>query len=928
MASTGLNSHLTQTGVSTWLGNHYKDEINREVKWYGAWANHYYNQGGVGVALAAMEIVPLAVMHCPFLNVITYFALSYIFHGKQTYLMKGAIDEGNATAAYIMTERGADPKATTKSGKTLLDLFAEKGESNKGFSLQDLSICTSLLKKGVTANFSQKGFFMMLDTALDEKNYDLALPLLTKGVEPTKSWSTYLPQPSEKMIKVPKWADISLPTVSFKSTYGGSKHIPLGTDMTLEAAKNQLPSHSSKETRLEPFLRIFGQESRNCPLILGEDENERESLVHAFAREILLDKVPTPLKKKQIVGIDLEQLDNLGTLNEIRSLLGSYKTELKSNPNFIFYVHNFDIFDRSTKNSHHEIQKQIIEWAETGRVIFSMKPSVYDRFLGKERLAQKAFTPFEVSKPSAEECLPLLHQMKRKLEIRHQVTFASQAPQAAIFMTRYLKNPQLPQTPYEILDAAATLMKEQETSGSFALQDAKQKKSELLFEKETLALKNGSASQKRLAQVKKSIKEQDEKIEALLLSDENERSSKAKFTQLKAQKAFLESLDDSHDSKVNPLLENVTKKLENLDKIKNTSNIKFEVDRELIARVVSERANMPLSQVHGDEASKLGRFAEILGAEVIGQDAAVQATADAIVRARAGFQDESKPKGVFLYAGSTGVGKTELAKTLAKTLFGDARNMTRLDMSEYSEKHSKSRLIGSPPGYVGSREGGQLTEALKNNPYQVVLIDEVEKASPEVLTTFLQVFDDGRLTDGTGNTVDCTQAIFIMTTNLGSRELMENGSAYTGAWRLLPNCMRRQPTRTPEQIIQSAIINSTHFPPELYNRVDATIPFMPLTDLNVVKQIAEKILKGVQSHTMNRHGIELTWTDRAVTRLATDGRSPLFGARPLKRLIERTIQTRLAKDLVAGNIKEGDSVQVDYDRRQGAYIFAEPVATD
>ena len=157
---------------------------------------------------------------------------------------------------------------------------------------------------------------------------------------------------------------------------------------------------------------------------------------------------------------------------------------------------------------------------------------------------------------------------------------------------------------------------------------------------------------------------------------------------------------------------------------------------------------------------------------------------------------------------------------------------------------------------------------------------------------------------------------------------MTNGSTYTGIWNLLPNCMRRQPTRTPEQIIQSAIINSTHFPPELYNRVDATIPFMPLTDLNVVKQIAEKILKDIQSHTMNRHGIELTWTDRAVTRLATDGRSPLFGARPLKRLIERTIQTRLTKDLVAGNIKEGDSVQVDYDRRQGAYIFAEPVATD
>lgn len=907
MAAT---SPLKPSGVFTWPLTSYETEINRDVKWYSSWANHYFQQGGLGLIAGAIEIIPLVILQCPILNVITYLVSSILFQGQENALMKGALNEGNATAAYIMTERGANPDMKSQEGKTLLDLFAEKGEREKGFTEQDLAICTTLLKNKGTADFSRKGFSQMLEIALTQKLHTLALSLLQAGVDLESSWKDHIPKSQTQKIELPKWSTPSLPQVRASDSRTSLK-MPLGEDLNRKVAKGFTQKFSSKGLELEQLTRIFGQVERNCPLILGEDESERGGLVEALTRHILLDRVPDHLKKKRIVGIDLERIDNLGSLNQIRSILNDYSNILENDSKFIFYIHNFDIFDRSVKNSHHTIQKEIFEWAKTGRVIFSMKPGTYDRFFAKNRSLQRAFTPIEVSKPSAQECLPLLSQIKATLERKHHTTFSAQALQAAIFMSRYLKDNYFPQTPYEILDAAATLMAQQETHGSFALQDAQKKRRALVSDLQILSLRNGNVPQQRIEKVQAEIEEQSTLIDQLKQQDQVERGQKARYRELTAKKAYLKALKAQHEPLALPLLEAIEKELEPFEAIKQTANLKFEVDRDLIARIVSERAQMPLSQIQGDEAKQLAAFAKTLKADVIGQDAAVQETADAIIRARTGFRDESKPRGVFLYGGPTGVGKTELAKALARSLFGDERNMTRLDMSEYGERYSRNRLIGSPPGYVGYEEGGQLTEALQRNPYQVVLIDEVEKAAPEVLSTFLQVFDDGRLTDGKGNTVDCSQAIFIMTTNLGSRELMSNANRFS--WR----------QKDPQRIIQEAIINSPQFPPELYNRVDAVIPFQPLTNLDVVKKIAEKILKGVQKHAMDRNGIDLTWTDAALEQLAREGRSPQLGARPLKRLIDQVVQTTLAKALIHGEIKEGDTVELNYGWKQG-YWFKKP----
>jgi len=909
MAITASSS-LTQ--ISWIYGGPYTEDINRDIKWYSSWASHYFNQGGSGAILAAMEIVPMAIFLCPFVSVITYVVLSYLFKGKADTLCKSAMEEGNVTAAYIMTERGADALQKNSNGQSILDLMALKGERNEGFSNQDLAICETLMKKGVTANPALKGFQMMLDTSLAQKRHTLTLHLLALGVEPSASWSNYVTKTQVEELKLPDWSRSALPSIN-GSTF-------LDEDLNSEATKEPLLKFSMKGYPVQQLIRTFGQSMRNCPIILGNREDVRKNLMMALTRDILSDNVPQILQKKRVVGIDLGILDSKTKMTEVNQLLADYSLVLKSNRNLVFYVHNFDVFENKT-NAHQKIKDTIAKWAETGRVVFSMTPAIYTRHFAQSTAIQKGFTPVEISRLSEREALPTLHLMKKELEIQHQVPYKKSAVEAAINMAHHLKGCLIPQTPYEILDAAACLLKEQDRKGSVALQEARRIKSDLEFDLQVLKLKNGSASKKRIERTEEQLAEQEEAIKKLEARDHREKAVKKQYLELTAKQTYLKSLDKSLESQTKPLLEKLKIQLAPLEEFKETSNIKFEVDRDLVAAVVSSRSGIPLQRVGGADAEKMRKLEATLGKEVIGQKAAVRTISKTLKMARAGLRNESKPRGVFLCAGTSGTGKTEMAKAIARNIFGDERNMTRLDMSEYQTKENKARLIGAPPGYVGYDQGGQLTEALKQNPYQVILIDEVEKAAPEVLTAFLQVFSDGRLTDGQGNTVDCSQAVFVLTTNLGSREISASQVGYA-KYNLLKFFSKQywQGPPTPEAVIHQVLARSEHFSDELLGRMKV-VTFNPLTNPEDLKKIVAKTLKQHQAQAMDVQGIDLSWTDRVVEVLARSVVSVRFGARPLIERIEDVVQNTIAEQIIEGRIKEGDTVQIDYDLNQNAFTF-------
>lgn len=891
-------SPLTPISVRTMFFPHsYQQEISRDIKWFASWANHYYNQGGPSIGFAAMQILPIAILLCPVINIVTYLAMAYIFQGKSHALCKSAMEEENALAAYIMTERGANITCQNSSGHTLLDLFALKGEANRGFTDQDLRICEILFQKGVAGNYSKKGFKMMLDVALKKNRQELTLHLVSVGLNPSTSWWNYIPKHHPQAIALPS---------EFKEPISTLQNLPFKlTELSQIASEQSLKKFSEKDNPLFQVQRVFRQSTGNCPLILGDNQVERDSLTYQLVRKIIQGHVPEKLRKKRVFELDLNHLrarySITDSLLEAGTELNKLTQALKQTPNAILYIHGFEIFE-ANHLSHTYIKQAIGDWIKSGQVIFSMQPSIYTRHFAKNESFQKATTSVKVAKPSKQETLPIMHQMKWELEAQHHLTFASSAIETAINLTHYLPHGKLPQTPYELLDAAASLFKDQDINGSITFQEAVQKREKIAFDLQIFKLRNGSAPKKHVEYLEQELSKQDAYIKKLIEQDKQEKIQKTDYQELIAKQAYLKSMGETFQKDLSDLIDDINDKLASYEEHKKRSNIKFEVDRDLIASVVSTRSGIPLDRVRGAEKEKLLMLEDTLSKEVIGQPRAVKKIASSLKTARLGLYNEMKPALVCLCAGTSGTGKTQMGKAIARTIFGDEKNMTRLDMSEYQEKESKSRLIGAPPGYVGYTEGGQLTEALKRNPYQVILIDEVEKAAPSILTTFLQVFSDGRLTDGQGNTVDCSQAVFVMTTNLGAHDIT--------ASQTKRYIFSNRPT--PKEIIDRALAKSQHFSDELLGRMEVVV-FDPLTKLEDIEKIAEKTLQQHQKQVMEKKGIDLNWTANVSKQLAKSGASIRFGVRPLVKKIEDLILNTIAQLELDNQLVEGSSIMFDYD---------------
>jgi len=532
----------------------------------------------------------------------------------------------------------------------------------------------------------------------------------------------------------------------------------------------------------------------------------------------------------------------------------------------------------------------------------------YKKHIEKDAALERRFQPVMVDQPTVEDTISILRGLKERYEIHHGVRIKDAAlVAAAVLSHRYIADRFLPDKAIDLVDEAAARLRTEIDSMPAELDEITRRILQLEIEREALRKETDAASRDRLAKLEKELTELQGKAQTLRAQWESEKAAierprqlrkRIEETRIEIDKAMrVGDLSRAAELQYGTLvaLERELKELEAQQSAGGRRLIKEEVDEEDIAEVVSRWTGIPVSKLMEGEMQKLLRLPEELHKRVVGQDEAVRAVADAVVRARAGIKDPKRPIGSFLFLGPTGVGKTELARALAATLFDDEDNMIRLDMSEYMEKHTVARLIGAPPGYVGYDEGGQLTEAVRRKPYSVVLLDEIEKAHPDVFNVLLQVLDDGRLTDGHGRTVNFRNTVIIMTSNIGSQLILEMRGADERSYQ-----------RMREQVLEAL---RRHFRPEFLNRVDEVVVFRALTEAELAK-IVEIQLDGLRRRLTDRR-ITLEVTEAARSYLAKIGYDPVFGARPLKRAIQREVETPVARLIVGGKLRDGGTVRVD-----------------
>ena len=531
----------------------------------------------------------------------------------------------------------------------------------------------------------------------------------------------------------------------------------------------------------------------------------------------------------------------------------------------------------------------------------------YRKYIEKDTALERRFQPVMVGEPSVEDTISILRGLKERYEVHHGVRIRDAALVAAATLSdRYISDRFLPDKAIDLVDEAAAKLRTEIESMPQPLDEIRRKIMQLEIEEQALKKETDEASEEKLEKITKE-KEKLQKEEGELKTQwEAEKNAILRVRAIKKEidgvNSEMEAAERAYDlNRMSELkygkLPELQKKLKNEEAIiaaksKDSRLLKEEVGEEDIAQVVSRWTGIPVTKMLTGEREKLLHLEDVLHARVVGQDEAVKAVSEAILRARAGIKDPNRPIGSFIFLGPTGVGKTELAKTLAEALFDDERSMIRIDMSEYMEKHSVSRLIGAPPGYVGYDEGGQLTEAVRRRPYSVILLDEIEKAHRDVFNVLLQILDDGRLTDGKGRVVNFKNTVIIMTSNLGSHEILNK--SYDEAKGAVKEILK------------------DYFRPEFLNRVDDIIVFKALQK-EQVKNIAAIMLKSLSDRLEKQIKISLKWTDEALTALADKGFDPNFGARPLRRLLTHTVETSLSKQIIRGDVREGDTVEIGYD---------------
>lgn len=676
-----------------------------------------------------------------------------------------------------------------------------------------------------------------------------------------------------------------------------------GVDLVKQARSGKQDPIIGRDDEIRDVIRILSRKSKNNPVLIGEPGVGKTAIVEGLAQRIAKNDVPENLKNKTIFSLDMGSLiAGAKYRGEFEERLKAVLKEVQKSEGqiilFIDEIHNI-VGAGKTEGSMDagNLLKPMLARGEL-HLIGATTLDEYREYVEKDKALERRFQKVLVKEPSVEDTISILRGLKERYEIHHGVRIHDNALVAAATLSnRYITDRYLPDKAIDLVDEACAEIQVEMNSMPNELDQATRQLMRQEVEEAALKKETDSASKKRLTELQKELADTREKVNQLKLKWENEKADIQKVSDKKAEldkaKHELENAESSYDLEKAAKLQHGTiptleKELQDLEKSDRPDEwlVEESVTENEIAAVVSRETGIPVAKLVQGEREKLLHLADSLHQRVIGQDEAVDAVANAVLRSRAGLQDPSKPLGSFMFLGPTGVGKTELAKALAENLFDSEKHMVRIDMSEYMEKASVSRLVGAAPGYVGYEEGGQLTEAVRRNPYTIVLFDEIEKAHPDVFNILLQVLNDGRLTDGQGRTVDFKNTILIMTSNLGSEILLDNVKE-DGVIS----------SETKEQVMKLA---QAHFKPEFLNRIDDIITFSPLT-FDAIEKIVDKFI-GQLSARLSSQEIELKINDDARKWIAKEGYDPAYGARPLQRFITTHVETPLAKEIIAGKV--------------------------
>lgn len=688
-------------------------------------------------------------------------------------------------------------------------------------------------------------------------------------------------------------------------------------NLTNLAQKGKLDPVIGRDNEIRRVIRILSRRTKNNPVLIGEPGVGKTAIAEGLAQRIIRGDVPESLKDKKIVSLDMGLLISGAKFRgEFEERLKAVLKEIQSSAGrIILFIDELHLIVGAGKTDGAmdagNLLKPMLARGEL-HCIGATTLDEYRKYIEKDAALERRFQVVMVNQPSVEDTISILRGLKEKYEVHHGIRIQDSAlVSAAVLSHRYISDRFLPDKAIDLVDEAAAYVRSEIESMPTELDEITRKIMQFEIEKEGLKKEKDESSKLRLENIKKELSVLSERKKELTAKWQTEKKAiddlkslrqdmdTIKYEIQKAEREYdLNKAAELKYGKLNNIEKELLKKEEFLNEItKNNRLLKEEISDEDIALIVSNWTDVPVSKILEGEREKLLHFEDELHKRVIGQDKAVHEVSDAVIRARSGLKDPSKPIGVFLFLGPTGVGKTELAKSLADSLFDTEESIVRIDMSEYMEKHSVARLIGAPPGYVGYDEGGQLTETIRRKPYSVILFDEIEKAHNDVFGVMLQIFDEGHLTDGQGRKVDFKNTVIIMTSNIGS-SLIER----------FDSLKEESESKLEEEVFK--ILRSS-FKPEFLNRIDDIIMFNSLSK-DDIKKIIVLQLENLKKRLKDRN-IKIDISDKAKDKLTELGFSPSYGARPLKRVIQRYIETELGKEIIKGNIKDNDSVNIDLD---------------